>query len=55
LPDNFQTAEFLLEKGHIDMVVPRAELRDTLVRLLDYAVDRKRAAPVLKAVPEFAL
>ncbi len=55
LPDNFQTAEFLLEKGHIDMVVTRAELRATLVRLLDYAVDRKRVAPALKAVPEFAL
>ena len=55
LPDNFQTAEFLLEKGHVDMVVGRAEVRDTLVRILDYAVDRKRVAPALKAVPEFAL
>ncbi|MBD5655278.1 MAG: acetyl-CoA carboxylase carboxyltransferase subunit beta [Candidatus Eremiobacteraeota bacterium] len=55
LPDNFQTAEFLLEKGHVDMVVPRAAMRDTLVRMLDYAVDRKRIAPTLKAVPEFAL
>lgn len=36
LPDNFQTAEFLLEKGAIDMVVERKELKDTLVRLLDY-------------------
>jgi acetyl-CoA carboxylase carboxyl transferase subunit beta len=55
LPDNFQTAEFLLEKGHVDMVVPRIEIRSTLVRVLDYAVDRKRVAPALKAVPEFAL
>jgi acetyl-CoA carboxylase carboxyl transferase subunit beta len=55
LPDNFQTAEFLLEKGHVDMVVPRPAIRDTLVRMLDYAVDRKRIAPALKAVPEFAL
>jgi acetyl-CoA carboxylase carboxyl transferase subunit beta len=55
LPDNFQTAEFLLEKGHVDMVVPRPEIRSTLVRLLDYAVDRTRIAPALKAVPEFAL
>jgi acetyl-CoA carboxylase carboxyl transferase subunit beta len=54
LPDNFQTAEFLLEKGHVDMVVSRPELRATLVRILDYAVDRKRVAPALKAVPEFA-
>jgi acetyl-CoA carboxylase carboxyl transferase subunit beta len=37
LPDQFQTAEFLLEKGHIDMVVPRPDLKATLTRLLDYA------------------
>ncbi len=55
LPDNFQTAEFLLEKGHIDLVVSRALVRSTLVRMLDYAVDRRRIAPALKAVPEFAL
>ncbi|MGP6158226.1 MAG: acetyl-CoA carboxylase, carboxyltransferase subunit beta [Vulcanimicrobiaceae bacterium] len=55
LPDNFQTAEFLLEKGHVDMVVPRSAMRATLVRVLDYAVDRKRIAPTLKAVPEFAV
>jgi len=55
LPENFQTAEFLLEKGAVDMVVARPAIRDTLVRMLDYAVDRKRIAPALKAVPEFAL
>jgi acetyl-CoA carboxylase carboxyl transferase subunit beta len=42
LPDQFQTAEFLLEKGHIDMVVDRHELKDTLVRLLQYAAAGKR-------------
>ncbi|MEO9170860.1 MAG: acetyl-CoA carboxylase, carboxyltransferase subunit beta [Candidatus Baltobacteraceae bacterium] len=36
LPDQFQTAEFLLEKGHIDMVIDRHELKNTLVRLLEY-------------------
>jgi len=34
LPDGFQTAEFLLEHGQIDDVVPRASLRDTTARLL---------------------
>ena len=33
LPDGFQTAEFLLEHGQIDDVVPRASLRDTTARL----------------------
>ncbi len=34
LPPNFQTAEFMLEHGMIDMVLPRTELRATLARLL---------------------
>lgn len=34
LPDNFQSAEFLLEHGFVDAIVPRAELRDTLAELL---------------------
>jgi acetyl-CoA carboxylase carboxyl transferase subunit beta len=42
LPDNFQTAEFLLEKGAIDMVVERSELKPRLVRLLDYGVGARR-------------
>ena len=41
LPDHFQTAEFLLEKGHIDMVVDRHDLKATLVRLLQYASGKK--------------
>ena len=44
LPDNFQTAEFLLEHGAIDVVVERGELRALLVRLLDYGVGAKRAS-----------
>jgi acetyl-CoA carboxylase carboxyl transferase subunit beta len=34
LPDGFQRAEYLLEHGMIDMIVPRAELKETLSRLL---------------------
>ena len=34
LPEGFQTAEFLLEKGMVDMVVPRAQLRATISNLL---------------------
>jgi acetyl-CoA carboxylase carboxyl transferase subunit beta len=37
LPDQFQTAEFLLEKGAIDMVVERQNVKATLTRLLEYA------------------
>ncbi|NPB06376.1 MAG: acetyl-CoA carboxylase carboxyltransferase subunit beta [Aquificae bacterium] len=35
LPEGFQTAEFLLEKGQLDMVVHRKQMRETLARLLD--------------------
>ena len=34
LPEGFQRAEFLLEKGDIDMIVDRRSLRDELSRLL---------------------
>jgi len=34
LPAGFQKAEFLLEHGFLDAVVPRGELRETLIRLL---------------------
>lgn len=34
LPPGFQTSEFQREQGFVDMVVPRKELRTTLVRVL---------------------
>ncbi|MGD7044217.1 acetyl-CoA carboxylase, carboxyltransferase subunit beta [Jeotgalibacillus proteolyticus] len=34
LPEDFQTAEFLLEHGQLDAVVPRTDLRDTLTTVL---------------------
>jgi len=43
LPDQFQTAEFLLEKGHIDMVIERHDVKVTLARILDYVAAGKRA------------
>ncbi|MDQ0298581.1 acetyl-CoA carboxylase carboxyl transferase subunit beta [Salibacterium salarium] len=35
LPDDFQTAEFLLKHGQLDRVIPRDEMKDTLVKILD--------------------
>ncbi|MDO9450449.1 MAG: acetyl-CoA carboxylase carboxyl transferase subunit beta, partial [Rugosibacter sp.] len=34
LPEGFQRAEFLLEKGAIDMIVDRRELRDKLASFI---------------------
>jgi acetyl-CoA carboxylase carboxyl transferase subunit beta len=36
LPEGFQTSEFLLEHGFIDRIVPRAELRTEVARIIDY-------------------
>jgi acetyl-CoA carboxylase carboxyl transferase subunit beta len=38
LPPGFQTAEFLLEHGLIDATVPRKEMKEQLVRYLDYLI-----------------
>jgi acetyl-CoA carboxylase carboxyl transferase subunit beta len=34
LPEGFQTAEFLMDHGFLDLIVPRKELKDTLGKLL---------------------
>ncbi|TVQ90708.1 MAG: acetyl-CoA carboxylase carboxyltransferase subunit beta [Bacteroidetes bacterium] len=36
LPDDFQTAEYLLEHGFIDAIVQRKEMRDYLANVLSY-------------------
>jgi len=36
LPEGFQRAEFLLEHGLIDLVVPRPVLREKIVQLIDF-------------------
>ncbi len=46
LPEGFQRAEFLVEKGMIDIVVPRHELRETLARLIRVLIgERRRVRP----------
>lgn len=34
LPENFQTAEFLLEKGFVDRIVERSDMKETLYKIL---------------------
>jgi len=41
LPDGFQSSEFLLEHGAIDMIVHRGELRETLTRILKILTKQK--------------
>ena len=48
LPEGFQKAEYLLEHGMVDMVVPRRDLRATLIRVIDLLRNR---APAAELVP----
>ena len=36
LPDGFQTSEFLLDHGMVDMVVPRSQLKTNIAQILSY-------------------
>lgn len=50
LPEGFQRSEFLLEKGYVDRIVHRRDLRDELASILRYL--RPRGAPVLSAASD---
>ncbi len=39
LPEGFQTSEFVLEKGFIDIIAPRNELKRTVSDLLNHLLD----------------
>ena len=49
LPERFQRAEYLLEHGMVDQVVPRAELHATLARILSLLREPHRADTVAPA------
>lgn len=36
LPEGFQTAEFMLERGFVDRIVHRKDLRSEIARIIDY-------------------
>ena len=44
LPKGFQRSEFLLEHGMVDLVVDRREMKDTIVRMLDFMMNRASVA-----------
>lgn len=44
LPDHFQTAEFNFLHGQVDMVIPRKEMRPSLIRILDMHMTRGESA-----------
>jgi acetyl-CoA carboxylase carboxyl transferase subunit beta len=44
LPAGFQTSEFLLEHGLVDLIVPRIEMRDRMINLIKALYGAKKSA-----------
>ncbi len=54
LPSNFQTADYLYEHGMVDMVVPRAELKGKLEKILAVLTKQTREPKTISVTtPEF--
>jgi acetyl-CoA carboxylase carboxyl transferase subunit beta len=57
LPPGFQRSEFLMDHGMVDMVVPRMEMKQTLVNIMDFfgdierPVEAKQKPAILKTPP----
>lgn len=56
LPDDFQTAEYLLNHGFVDVIVPRTQLKQTLAQLirLHQPSPRAREAGMVMNSPEIS-
>ncbi|HEV8212183.1 MAG TPA: acetyl-CoA carboxylase, carboxyltransferase subunit beta [Vicinamibacterales bacterium] len=52
LPEGFQRSEFLLEKGMLDLVVDRREMKTTIANALRFMGTRAQIAPVVTAAAE---
>ena len=44
LPNDFQTAEYLMDHGMVDMVTPRSEQPETIGRILNMLMDQPAKA-----------
>ena len=52
LPEGFQRSEFLKDHGIVDIVVPRPELRDTLIRVIDLLSNKEPGGKVVPLAVE---
>lgn len=52
LPEGFQRAEFLLEHGQVDMIIPRLEMRDRLHSILSMLIRHQPIETSLEAAVE---
>lgn len=42
LPEGFQTSEFLLEKGFVDVIVHRRDLKNKMSQMIDFIMEEKK-------------
>ena len=52
LPEGFQRSEFLLEKGMLDLVVDRREMKTTIANALRFMGRPAKPAPIVTAAAE---
>lgn len=52
LPEGFQSAEYLLDHGMIDMVVSRLEMKETVARILKIMMKQPAAKAQIKTEPQ---
>jgi acetyl-CoA carboxylase carboxyl transferase subunit beta len=48
LPKDFQKSEFLLEHGMLDAIVDRREVRDYIIKLLNFTMNPEIYEPVIE-------
>jgi len=51
LPEGFQRARFQLEHGFVDLIVNRQEMKETLVKILTFFIDKKELPDAEKTHP----
>jgi acetyl-CoA carboxylase carboxyl transferase subunit beta len=54
LPEGFQTAEFLMEHGQLDLITPRKEIRSTVATLIDYLAPHACPEPETESAEDTA-
>jgi acetyl-CoA carboxylase carboxyl transferase subunit beta len=54
LPEGFQRSEFLLERGMIDMIVDRREMKDAVARVLRFGLPVREAPAASTPAPSLA-
>lgn len=50
LPEGFQRAQFQMEHGFVDLIVNRLDMKETLIKILTFFIDKKEVPDVKKTL-----